>query len=138
MSAESGQISTPLWDYNGKKMDDITFCAPEALQILLQQQGVGNFDTLIDTVLTSLAKTRCDCCKDTTVRYAFPGSGAVDGKIQQIFMNRSLKDCVKILWNDGDTKYYGFKQTLTFAITSCGSGDSCVTELRLAERAVNV
>jgi len=138
VSVEFGLASTPLWDNDGKKLDNITFCAPQALQMLLQQQGVGNFDTLIDTVLTPLAKARCIQCQGTIVRSAFANYGTYEGCIEQILLYAPPDKCVKIKWSDGDITHHGFKQTLSFAITARGLGCSDIKGLRFAERAVNV
>ena len=141
VSKQCAMLSTALWDKQDNKCQDIIFCTAEALQILMQQQGVGDLDVLIDDVLTSLVKERCADCTEIEVRHSFANSGSFDGYVYRVNYNGRDEKCVCVKWQDGDTRQYGFKQAISFIChphVSSYTKKSWIKKLLNAEKAIHV
>jgi len=130
-------LATPLWLNQNDKDTELHFCTRDVLQKVLEKNGVGNFDHLIQ-VLSDLADVRLEECKYMEVKRTFPNSGVFTGQVKRI--NRKCEDakCVLIQWHDSTRGLYTVEQASSFINPDYRDKASASKELELAENTLNV
>jgi hypothetical protein len=132
-------LVTPLWDLQNNKNTQLKFCSGDVLQQVLEKNGVGNFDTLIE-VLSGLADKRFEDCEYIQVKRTFPNSGVFTGHVRRIKKQCQEAKCVVIEWADGVEKSYTTKTAISFINASASeqNKDAVSKKLQLAENTLNV
>ena len=130
-------LATPLWLNQNDKDTELHFCTRDVLQKVLEKNGVGNFDHLID-VLSGLAKERLDDCTYIQVKRTFPESGVFTGHVLRINTKCEDAKCVLIEWQDSTRGLYTVEQASSFINPDYQNKASLSKKLQLAENTLNV
>ena len=132
-------LVTSLWDLQNNKDTQLKFCSGDVLQQVLEKNGVGNFDTLIE-VLSGLADDRVEDCEFIQVKRTFPKYGVFTGHVLRIEKQCQDAKCVVIEWKDQQIKSYTIKQAISFIDASASeqNKDAVSKKLQLAENTLNV
>ena len=130
-------LVTSLWDLQNNKDTQLKFCSGDVLQQVLEKNGVGNFDTLIE-VLSRLANERVEDCEYIQVKRTFPNSGVFKGHVRRIKKQCQDAKCVVIVWEDNERGFFTVKQAISFINPSEQNKAALSKKLELAENTLHV